>query len=100
DALAPGAPAVAVVVERPHATLELRALRVRAGRRGEGDNGAYGVVGARPEVVAGDGAPPRGALESQDHVCTNSDRNRVLGGAGGRHGCPGGGGSGGDGGGA
>jgi hypothetical protein len=88
DARAASAAAFGAVLVDPGERLVLRAMEVRAGSAGAGVNGVHGTAGRAP-AEAGDGDPPRAAVEDDAHQCIASPVNVVVGGAGGTNTCGG-----------
>jgi hypothetical protein len=83
----PGLPAFAAYLKNCGPTLEIRGSIIEAGDGVDGADGADGQAGDTPSSAGGDGDDPRGAVESADHDCLETDANIVAGGQGQQHSC-------------
>jgi hypothetical protein len=89
DATTPEAATFGAYILDAGPQLVLRDMTIRSGVAGGGRSGAVGAAGSPPTVVAGEGMPPRGAIENASHQCVSGPTNVVAGGAGGRNACDG-----------
>jgi hypothetical protein len=89
DASGPSSPAFGAVLIDPGPRLSLRSMHVRSGAAGPGAPGATGTPGSGPRAPAGEGDPPRAAVEDSNHLCIRSSENVGAAGDGGDNVCGG-----------
>ncbi|MBN8614261.1 MAG: hypothetical protein J0L92_26920, partial [Deltaproteobacteria bacterium] len=90
DASSAGQATFGLYAVDPGSNLAIRECEIRSGVGGAGTSGDNGTSGVDFTAAPTEGEDPRGAEENASHECVGGvDRNRVLGGRGGRNTCGG-----------